>query len=60
MDKDDPYWAGDKVVDLEPHQWKSERDKPREQFFGPGLGWFIEIAILWAVATVIVHYFVRN
>jgi len=28
---DDP-----KLVDLEPHQWASEREKPREPFFGSG------------------------
>jgi hypothetical protein len=31
---DDPK----KLVDLEPHKWQSEREKPREPFFGSGAG----------------------
>lgn len=27
----------DKDLDLAPHEWRSERPKPREPFFGPGL-----------------------
>jgi hypothetical protein len=26
-----------KDIDLPPYEWKSERKKPREPFFGPGL-----------------------
>jgi hypothetical protein len=50
----------DKVVDLAPSEWKSEREKPREPLFGPGLGWFIEVVILGTIATLIVHYWIRN
>ena len=26
-----------KKIDLEPHDWRSDKNKPREPFFGPGL-----------------------
>ena len=44
--------------DLEPHQWKSERnkDKPREPFFGPGLWWFIGVMISIVVVAAFKRY----
>jgi hypothetical protein len=27
----------DKMIELNPAEWTSEREKPREPFFGPGL-----------------------
>jgi hypothetical protein len=56
--KNPPRRAGrmDKDVDLAPHEWESEREKPKEPFFGPGVFWFIEVVIIWAVVTTIVHY----
>src|SRR3990167_4650721 len=37
------------IVDLEPHQWKSEREKPKEPIFGKG--WPIGIGVLVAIIS---------
>jgi hypothetical protein len=46
-------------LDLEPYNWKSDREKPKEPILGPGwpaaVGWLISFAI-----TVIVVYNVRG
>lgn len=34
-------------IDLEPHQWKSEREKPREPIFGPGFPNALAYAVGW-------------
>jgi hypothetical protein len=43
---DDP-----KLVDLPPHQWKSERDKPREPIFGDGWPILLGLVLTIALAT---------
>jgi hypothetical protein len=46
-------------IDLPPHEWKSEREKPREPFFGDGL----PSAIAWLIGfsiTVTAVYFVLH
>ena len=35
--------------DLPPHEWKSEREKPREPFFGPGAPEALAYAAAWTV-----------
>ena len=48
-----------KDVDLAPHEWRSEREKPREPFFGPGApGWLV-----WMVGltiTLTIGYWIRH
>lgn len=48
-----------KEIDLPPHQWASDRAKPREPIFGPGLpgvlAWLIGFAIVFSVT-----YWLRN
>ena len=39
-------------VDLLPSEWKSEREKPREPFFGSGLPLFIGVCISIVLATI--------
>jgi len=39
----------DRYVDLMPREWKSEREKPREPFFGPGLPGAIAYLIGFAI-----------
>lgn len=51
MDKDDP-----KLIDLPPHEWKSETVQPREPFFGAGWPKAIAFLIHLAILTVIVHW----
>lgn len=49
----------DKVVELLPNEWKSEREKPREPIFGPGL----PDAIAYVIGFVIVFsvlYWIKN
>lgn len=43
----------EKLVDLPPHQWQSEREKPREPFFGPGLPFFICFLISIVIAVLL-------
>jgi hypothetical protein len=42
-----------KDFDLEPYNWKSERAKPREPVFGPGLpgtlAWLVGFVIVFSV-----------
>jgi hypothetical protein len=44
--------------DLEPQNWKSERAKPKEPIFGPGLPGALAWVISFAVAVAIRYYFV--
>lgn len=37
-----------KDFDLEPHNWNSEREKPKEPIFGPG--WPIAVAVIAGIA----------
>jgi hypothetical protein len=49
----------DKIVELLPSEWHSEREKPREPIFGPGL----PDAIAYAIGFVIVFsvlYWIKN
>lgn len=48
---DDP-----KSLDLAPHEWKSERDKPREPFWGPGLPFFVAFIVSIAIAASMHEY----
>ena len=43
-------------LDLDPHEWKSERDKPKEPFFGPGLPAFILLCIQIVAVAYIKRY----
>ena len=36
-------------VDLEPHNWKSDREKPREPIFGPG--WPIALGVVLSIVA---------
>lgn len=45
----------DKLIDLEPHEWRSEREKPYEPFWGPGLPEAIAYAIGFIVMVTVVH-----
>lgn len=45
------------VVDLDPHEWKSEREKPRQALFGKNLWPFIVGAItVYAMAWLKTYY----
>jgi len=43
-----------KDLDLPPHEWKSERKKPREPIFGPGLpgalAWIVGFTIMFSIS----------
>ena len=49
---------GNKDVDLDPHEWKSERDKPKEPFFGDGWPEALAYAIGFLIVSLGVHYLV--
>ncbi|TGN75973.1 hypothetical protein EOW77_0032415 [Bradyrhizobium yuanmingense] len=51
---DDP-----KLIDLEPHKWRSDRPKPREPIFGAGIANLLAIGITVAVLLGL-SYFVRG
>lgn len=42
--------------DLEPHQWKSEREKPNEPFWGENLHWFIGVMISIVIVACVKRY----
>ncbi|WP_315731679.1 MULTISPECIES: hypothetical protein [unclassified Bradyrhizobium] len=46
-------------IDLPPHQWKSDRPKPHEPIFGPGLPNALAYAVGW-IATVALLYLLRR
>jgi hypothetical protein len=46
-----------KDFDLEPQNWKSERAKPREPIFGPGLPGAIAWVVGFAIVFSITYYF---
>jgi hypothetical protein len=43
-------------IDLEPSEYRSEREKPKEPFFGPGLPQFIVLVILIFVVAYVREY----
>jgi hypothetical protein len=44
------------IIDLDPQDWKSEREKPKEPFFGDGLiPWLVYLA-----GFAITYYVVRT
>lgn len=43
-------------LDLNPNEWKSERDRPKEPFFGKGLPGAIAFAIGVIIAGLVKHY----
>lgn len=49
----------DRKVDLYPYEWKSEREKPREPLFGPGLpgaiAYLVGFAVMFAAIYFAVH-----
>lgn len=51
MDKDDP-----KLIDLPPHEWKSETIQPREPFFGRGWPTGLFFVVYIFVMGAIVHW----
>jgi len=46
-------------IDLPPHEYKSDREKPREPFFGPGapnaLAYVISFGIVFAISYWLRH-----
>ncbi|HWP27635.1 MAG TPA: hypothetical protein VNL39_14975 [Xanthobacteraceae bacterium] len=58
MQSDDKF-IDDKLIDLEPHKWTSDREKPREPFWGPDapamLGYLIGFIIQLMVGCVICY-----
>jgi hypothetical protein len=44
------------IVELAPHEWKSEREKPREPLFGPGLPFFVAFIVGLAIVSVAHQY----
>lgn len=49
---DDP-----KVIDLQPQEWRSERDKPHEPLFGPGAPAAIAWLIGFGIVVTVTYYF---
>jgi hypothetical protein len=45
-----------KFIDLPPQEWKSEREKPREPFFGPGLPNAMLYCVGFIAAVIAFHY----
>ncbi len=45
-----------KQLDLEPSRWQSDREKPKEPLFGPGLPWFVALAIGILIAALLKDY----
>jgi hypothetical protein len=43
------------IIDLPPDQWRSEREKPREPFFGPGLPEGIAYVVGFTVMATLVY-----
>lgn len=47
-------------LDLEPSEWRSEREKPREPFFGkglgPGLAWLLGFSLMVTIVHVVRAY----
>jgi hypothetical protein len=41
----------DKMIELNPREWRSEREKPREPIFGPGLPGALAYFITWVVVA---------
>lgn len=46
----------EKLVDLPPHQWVSEREKPKEPIFGPGFPYFVALVISIFAAAFLKEY----
>lgn len=46
----------DKVEDLLPHEWKSDRPKPKEPLFGPGVPSFLAFMFWLFVVALVSHY----
>jgi hypothetical protein len=46
----------DKLIDLPPNQWRSERIKPHEPFFGPGLPGAIAWIAGYALTATAVYF----
>jgi hypothetical protein len=46
----------DKIVDLAPHEWRSERPKSREPIFGPGLPGALAYIVGFAITLTITHW----
>lgn len=42
-------------IDLAPHQWKSDRPKPREPFFGAGAPEFIVYVLGFSIMVTITY-----
>jgi hypothetical protein len=47
----------DKPVDLMPHEWESDREKPKEPFWGTGLSDFVTQLIGGGIVLALVLYF---
>lgn len=45
-----------KELDLEPHRWQSDREKPKEPMFGPGLPWFLAFVVGIVIAAFLHDY----
>lgn len=49
----------DDDLELMPHEWRSERPKPKEPFFGPGLLWFFGFCVMILIVATIKHYIIN-
>jgi len=47
----------EKMIDLNPREWRSEREKPREPIFGPGLPGALAYVVAWIVTFSAIYYF---
>lgn len=41
-----------------PHEWQSDRPKPKEPFFGPGLGLFFIFLVQIMIVASAYHYII--
>ena len=46
----------EKMVELNPREWRSEREKPREPIFGPGLPGALAYAFGWIVTFSVIYW----
>lgn len=49
----------DELIELNPAEWKSERDKPREPIFGPGAPVALAYGVTWLATFSLMYYFTR-
>jgi hypothetical protein len=47
------------IVDLKPNEWKSEREKQREPFFGSGAPEAIAYLVGLVITVTVIHFCIR-